>query len=131
MKIVIETIPHADQRYRTPGDWWFDKEGDLQIRVSRLGDWREEALIAFHELREVLVCKHRGISAQAVDGFDVIYEKDRDEGRHGPECEPGDDPKAPYFREHQAATQVERGLAYDLDVNWNEYSNHVLNLDDK
>lgn len=131
MNISIKTIPHAEQRYRTCGDWWLDAEGDIQIRVSVLGDWREECLVAFHELREVLVCNHRGISQQAVDDFDMLYEKDRDEGRHGQECEPGDDPKAPYFMAHQLATAAERALAYDLDVNWNEYGNHVLNLDDK
>lgn len=131
MNIHIKTIPHDEQRYRTCGDWWFDKGGDLEIRVSSLGDWREEALVAVHELREVLVCKHRGISQQAVDDFDMIYEQDRDEGRHGPEDEPGNDPKACYFEAHQLATATERALAYDLDVVWNEYGNHVLNLDDK
>lgn len=131
MNITIRTIPHSDQRYKTPGDWLFDKDGDIQIFVSATGDWREEMLVAFHELREVLVCKHRGISQQAVDDFDMIYEEERKEGRHGPECEPGNDPKAPYFIEHQAATQAERALAYDLDVIWDEYANHILNLDDK
>ncbi len=131
MNISIKTIPHADQRYRTPGDWVVTPDGDLEILVSATGDWREEALVAFHELREVLVCKHRGISQQAVDSFDLVYEKDRDEGRHAPEEEPGNDPRAPYFEAHQAATQAERALAYDLDVNWQEYGNHILNLDDK
>lgn len=129
MNISIKTIAHDEQRYRTPGDWWFDKNGDLEIRVSCTGDWREEALVAFHELREVLVCKHRGITTEVVDAFDIQYEKERDEGLHGREDEPGNDPKCPCRDEHMSATQAERALAYDLDVNWNEYGNHVLDLD--
>lgn len=131
MNISIKTIPHADQRYRTCGDWWITPDGDVEIRVSQTGDWREEALIAFHELREILVCKHRGITTEAVDDFDIQYEKDRDAGLHGPEEEPGNDPKCPCREEHMAATQAERALAYDLDVVWNEYGNHILSLDDK
>ena len=131
MKITIETIPHADQRYRTCGDYFFTADGDLEIRVSETGDWRESALIAFHELREVLVCKHLGISQAAVDEFDKRYESDRDAGLHGPEDEPGNDPKAPYREAHAAATAAERALAYDLDVNWEQYGNHILALDEK
>lgn len=131
MNITIKTIPHTDQRYRTCGDWWFTDDGDIEIRVSETGDWRESALIAFHELREILVCKQRGISTEVVDAFDKLYESDRDQGLHGPEDEPGNDPKSPYREAHQAATQAERALAYDLDVVWNEYGNHILNLDEK
>lgn len=131
MNITIKTIPHAEQRYKTPGDWKFadNGSGDLEILVSLTGDWREEMLVAFHELREALVCIHRGISQQAVDSFDMIYEQDRKEGRHGPEDEPGNDPKACYFEAHQLATAAERALAYDLDVDWQEYGNHILDLD--
>jgi hypothetical protein len=130
MDIHIKTIPHVEQRYPTCGDWWFTPDGDLEIRVSETGDWREAALVAFHELREVLVCKHRGISQASVDEFDIQYEEDRKAGNHGPEDEPGNDPKAPYFDEHQAAAQAERALAYDLDVNWEEYANHIVALDE-
>ena len=38
MKIVIETIPHAQQRYPTCGDWYTDDSG-LHIKVSEeMGD---------------------------------------------------------------------------------------------
>lgn len=131
MNIVIKTIPHSKQRYRTCGDWWFDKNGNLEIRVSKLGDWRYEALIAFHELREVLFSKHIGITTEQVDEFDMKYEKERDAGEHGPEDEPGNDSKCPIFEQHIAATQAERALAYDLDVNWNEYADAVIGLDRK
>lgn len=75
MKITIETIPYDQQRYPTVGDWTFDKEGNLLIRVSGMGDWRKEALVAVHELVEVLICKQRGITQEQVDKFDMDFEK--------------------------------------------------------
>src|SRR6516165_10297182 len=97
MKITIEVIPHKAQRYPTVGDWWFDKNGDLEIRVSALSDWRLESLIAVHELWEVLLCKHTGITEASVTEFDVEFEKRR---APGDDSEPGDSPKAPYRSEH-------------------------------
>lgn len=125
MKITIETIPHEQQRYPTVGDWFFDENGDLHIKISALGDWREEALIACHELVEVLLCKHQGVSQQAVDDFDISYEKSRAEGSLE---EPGDDPGAPYRRQHCLATAVERLLAAELEVVWKEYEEKVESL---
>ena len=56
MKITIETIPHNTHRYPTIGDWQFlpAKEGELNlsIKVSDMGDWKLESLIALHELVE-------------------------------------------------------------------------------
>jgi hypothetical protein len=112
MNITIKTIPHDQQRYETAGDWWFDDAGDLEIRVSEMGDWREEALVAFHELAEVLLCKQRGITAEQVDAFDKAYAGDG---------EPGDDPAAPYRKEHFFATSIERLLAAELGIAWAEY----------
>ena len=125
MKIVIETIPHKDQRYPTVGDWLFDENGDLTIRVSQLGSWQQECLVALHEVVEVLLCKHRGITQEAVDQFDMAYEKSRQEGD---ESEPGDDPLAPYVREHCLATGIERILAAELGVDWKTYEQHLQEL---
>lgn len=138
MKIVIETIPHEKQRYPTVGDWVFEKEwpaGEmptggkviaqqevLRIKVSDLGDWRKEALIAVHELIEVLICKHDGVSQEQVDKFDIAFEKAR---KPGNDDEPGDDNNAPYRRQHCIATSVERLLAVHLDVRWNDYADAV------
>src|SRR5690349_3634381 len=119
MKILIETIPHEQQRYPTPGDWFYDVDRTLQIKVSELSDWRRVALIAVHELIEVLMCKHHEVSQKAVDEFDLLFEQKRT----GPDDvrEPGDDPSAPYVKEHCVATGVERILAAELDVSWKDY----------
>lgn len=122
MKIVIETIPHDQHRYTTVGDWWFEADGTIQIRVSQLSDWRREALVAVHELTEILLCKNEGVSQEAVDDFDNDYELHRVEGN---EDEPGDDPQAPYHNQHCFATGVERLLAARLNVQWKPYEEEL------
>lgn len=128
MKIEIETIPHQEHRYTTVGDWYYKRDGTLIINVSNMGDWRHEALVAVHELVEVLICKHRGISTEEVDFFDKQFEEQRKSGLHSESAEPGDDAAAPYNREHCIATGIERVLAAALDVGWNSYANEVESL---
>lgn len=85
-------------------------------------------LVAFHELAEVLICKHRNISQTSVDRFDKQFEKDRAKGKHGEDDEPGDDPKAPYRRAHFFATNVETMLSAELGVNWSQYESELYKL---
>jgi len=136
MKIVIETINHDEQRYPTVGDWYWQKEPEvtasgtranevLHIKVSALSDWRREALIAVHELVEVLLCKHEGITQESVDVFDKQFEATRPEENFD---EPGDDPQAPYVKQHCTATGIERLLAAQLGVNWKEYEAELERL---
>jgi hypothetical protein len=119
MNITIKTVPHSEQRYPTCGDWFWEN-GTLHIRVSELSDWRFEALIAVHELWESFLCKHRKITQDEVDKFDKQFEARRQD-----ESEPGDAPDAPYRREHCSATGVERILASELQVTWDEYEKEV------
>lgn len=126
MKTIIEVIPHKKQRYPTCGDWFFKKNGDLVIRVSKeVGSWREQYLVAVHELVEVLMCKHDGVSQKAVDKFDIKFEKERESGKHSNEAEPGDESSAPYYRQHQVASGVERILGAQLGVDWNTYADNI------
>lgn len=120
LDIRIKTIPHEEHRYDTSGDWWFTNRPKtrVEIRVSDFGNPDHEFLLALHELVEMWLCRRRGISQRAVDRFDVAYEKKR---REGDETEPGDDPQAPYYREHQFACGIERLMAAELGVNWQEY----------
>ena len=66
MNVCIKIIPHKEQRHPTVGDWFFDVNGDLFIRVSKMSDWRYEMCVAAHELIEVLICKHDGVSQKSV-----------------------------------------------------------------
>lgn len=136
MKIIIETIPHNQQRYPTVGDWFYKMESELtpeggttqeilHIKVSDLGDWRYNALIAIHELAEVLACQHEGVTQEQVDKFDTEFEASREDGN---EDEPGDSPGAPYRAQHCLATGIERILAAALGVSWKEYEETINSL---
>ena len=118
-KINIDTIPHDHQRYPTCGDYWEDKDGIEQVRVSYFPDWRMGALVILHELIESILCKHREISEPAITQFDIDYDKVNKAG------EPGDDPSAPYYHEHYFSTIIERMVAAELGVNWNEYGKAI------
>lgn len=125
MKILIETIPHETHRYTTVGDWFYDPDGTLRIKVSSLSDWRYEALVAVHELVEVLLCKQDGVKTEDVDKFDKAFEASR---KPGNECEPGDEPTAPYSDQHCFATGIERLLAERLGVKWKPYDRELVDL---
>jgi hypothetical protein len=122
MKIIIETIPHKSQQYPTVGDWRRDAEGNLRIFVSEeIGD-KYALLVAIHELIEVSLCEDRGITVEEVDAFDKAFENNRAKGNVD---EPGDDPKAPYRKEHFFATSLERLMAAELGVDWQKYDDAV------
>lgn len=126
MNITVKIQPYKKMRYATIGDWVFNKRGDLLILVADLGNWRYNMLVAVHEIVEVLICKHRGITQNKVDKFDMAYEKRR---KAGDFSEPGDDPKAPYSAEHGIATGVERILAALLGVSWKKYEAKINSLE--
>lgn len=128
MNVTIKTIPHDKQVYETCGDWRFDEKGDLNIFISDMKNWKYEALVAIHELIEVCLCKDREITTEEVDAFDINFEEQRKIGFHSEQDEPGDDPDAPYRKEHFFATSVERLIAAELGVDWKEYDEAVVNL---
>ncbi|SRR6266851_8202216 len=72
--ITIKVIPDSKQRYETSGDYWIDKRGTIQVRISKSKNWRHEALVLIHELTEMFLCIDRGVSFKAVDRFDMEFE---------------------------------------------------------
>jgi hypothetical protein len=123
MRVIIDTVPHHEQRYPTCGDYWEDHDGTLRVRVSELGDWRHVILIAVHEMIEMMLTRYRRISDEDICIFDRAFEERRARGEV--DGEPGDDPHAPYRREHFFATNVERLLAAELGVDWKTYAEAV------
>jgi hypothetical protein len=115
MNIHIEFIPASQMRYSTIGDW-FERDGSLVIQVADMGNEQYNQLIALHELVEVMLCRHRGISQQAVDEFDMS---------HPEVIEPGDEPDAPYQNEHCFATAVERMVCAAMGIPWATYDTVV------
>lgn len=116
MKITIETIEHKNQRYNTIGDWQFNSDGDLNIKVSELGKDYMNFLVAIHELVEAVLCKIHGISEIEVDNFDKNFK-----GRG----DPGESFLSPYFYEHQLATVIETILSLEANFSWQEYARIV------
>jgi hypothetical protein len=112
VQVVIRTVDHQDQRYPTSGDWMNNPSGSAEIRVSDLGNDDYTFLVALHEFVEWYLCRKRGISQEVVDRFDLDYDGD----------EPGDDPRAPYHREHDFASVIERAMAHELGVEWAAYN---------
>ena len=120
--VNILVIPHEAQRYETVGDWWWEGEGEestLQLRVSQMGNWKMEMCVAYHELHEALECKARGITQKQVDDFDLSWEE------HDGIDEPGNDPTAPYYWQHQHATAAEMHLANYLGLEWEAYASTI------
>lgn len=135
MKVIIETIPHKEQRYNTVGDWWFNNppqtlHTELHIRVSKLGDTFMEQLIAFHEYAEAIMCANEGITEQEVTAFDERFEIMRSafpDVVHK-DSEPGNFKSAPYKRQHARATEIERSLCKFLGIDWKKYESVINNL---
>lgn len=119
LKIEIKTIPDTEQRYDTVGDYQTKADGSQTITVSDMADSRYEFLIALHELIESYLCKERDITDAMIDAFDMEYERTREPGNV--DDEPGDDSTAPYHQEHLFATKMEKLMAQELGVDWEEY----------
>ena len=121
MKITIESIPHNEQRYNTVGDWQFDKEGNLNIKVSETPKIGQSGfyLIAIHELIEAVLCETRDITQDEIDDWDMTIISD---------TEPGDTKGCPYIFEHCTATGVERILASEFEVDWSQYEQELTEL---
>lgn len=122
MNITLKTIPHNQQRYETVGDWEIKEDGSVEIRVSDMGNDKYAALVAIHELVELLLCDDRGITDEAVTAFDKDFEASRPDGN---EDEPGDSKDAPYRDEHFFATSIERLIAAELEVDWADYEQAI------
>ena len=116
MKIIIETIPFVEQRYPTAGDWYYDNDGVVLIKVTDMGNWFLNFLIAIHELVEFALCKRRGISPETVDKFDMAH-LDLDD--------PGSHPFAPYKLEHFHATNIERLVSEQLGIDFEGYEDRI------
>jgi len=110
-EIQIKFINHKEQRYETAGDYYL-KGKTLHMRISKCEDQKSgkrNRLIEFwcliHEMVEVLLVIARNISIDKIDEFDMSFKG---------EDEPGDDPAAPYYKEHQFATIVDKQMAAEL-----------------
>ncbi len=110
--ILARFIESADQRYDTCGDYWEDAL-NISVRITQYRNPAYSYLVLIHELVEILLVKLRNIPFKSIDDFDFGFVE---------EGEPGDDPKAPYHKEHMFATKIEKLVAEELGIDWDEYS---------
>lgn len=122
MKITIQTIPHSSQVYETVGNYE-THEGITEISVSDMGNEDYEFLVALHELIEWKLTQKRGIGEKTITDFDIDFEKTNKES-----LEPGDDISSPYRKEHFFATTIERLMASELGIDWEEYDKGIMYL---
>lgn len=110
-KIILECVPPEEQRFVCyselySGDWQFDGEGNIVIRVTGEDVWcdPDAFLVALHELVEARLCFASGVTQSMVDTFDTNWS-----GALGEE--PGDSPDAPYRSQHRSACLIEFFMA--------------------
>jgi hypothetical protein len=127
-RTIIEIIPHECHRYETVGDFWIDKKGVKQFRVSETGNDDMNFLVALHEFVEAHLTRRKGISDDEITAFDIMFEEERRKGLHKDDEEPGFDPRAPYFQMHIFATAIEMAAASKMELNWTEYEEILMSL---
>lgn len=131
-KIVIKFIPHKNHRYPTVGDYWIDKHGNWQIRVSQMSDVDSQVGVAIHELFEMGSVISKAVHTKKspiaeikkIDAFDIMYEKEREAGKHSPDSEPGHDRRSPYLSHHRHAEVVEKEYIRHVGLTWNEHGDN-------
>jgi hypothetical protein len=115
-------FPAAQMRYNTAGDWEVHEEKKhihFSVTTAETGNWRYDALLQVHELIEAILCINNNVQEEDVSKFDMSRTPD------GPDGDCGDDPLAPYSKEHCFATAVERMLCAAMGVEWDDYSSRV------
>ena len=120
MNITIKIEKPSRKPGVTGADWWIDDNCDLQVRVAPMGDWRYETCLALHEAIEAVLCHQAGVTHEQVDDYDIPYE-----ATHPVKCNAGDEPDAPYRKQHGFATAAERMIAAELGVVWLDYESQV------
>lgn len=128
MNIHSLSIPNEEIKSRhgfTGADWWFDDNGDLQVRVANELNWREQMALMTHEIAEAIMCKHLGVTVQQVDDYDAKFEREHPgDGT----TNVGDISDCPYRVPHNAATAMERVLTTVLDLPWQDYDDRLSKL---
>ena len=124
LAIEAKTVPQGEQRYPTVGDYW-EEDGKTVFRISEMDNSDYEFLVLIHELIESYLCKKDGVGFNDIDSFDKTFESLR---KDGDTAEPGDDINAPYYKQHQFASAIERLIALQIGVQWGEYDKKVNEL---
>lgn len=126
--VILRVINHFQNRYSTVGDYRQLENGNWLITSSDMKNDDYNFLVLIHELLEMYYTQREGIQEIDILKHDMMFERERSEGLHSSEDEPGDDERAPYRKHHAFAEKIEREVAKELGVNWEEYSKVVEEL---
>lgn len=133
MKIEVHILAEEDMRYTrelnafTLGDY-YHRAGALHFEVCDTGSDLFNKLILIHELVEQTLIEVKGLKEKDIDDWDVMFERLLNEGKVPEDAEPGAYPGCPYWHEHMFADLVERMMLNHLGMNYDQYNQHILNL---
>lgn len=131
MFLEFKIIGHRKQRYDTVGDY-YKKKNHWRFSISWFPDKRYSIALFLHEVIEFFLCRAAGITVLTIDNFDIIYENTRKSGIAPCGCrhleEPGNDPHAPYYAQHQVASVCERLIVEGMGIKWDDYERAVETL---
>lgn len=125
-RIIIDVIPSESQRLKgNVGDYFYDQDGTLNIRVSDLGNTLYERLVAIHELCEVTMTEDKGITEKEIQDFDEMFYAEEDNDVYHNVKEAGWDIRCPYRKEHGISENIERQIALHCGVIWEDYEQAI------
>ena len=87
-----------------------------------------ECMVAIHEFVEWLITDLKGIKESTIMDFDLMFEKEREEGKHTDDEEPGFDNRSPYLDAHTLSTSIEMMICAFLGISWSDYNKFVMAL---
>jgi hypothetical protein len=131
MEIEMVDRPYNRMRYKTAGDFLYSLKSDRFNFIIAKMPTDYEALVFIHEFVEAYLCWKKGIPEKEITAFDKQFEKERMEGLHGEDDEPGDSKDAPYYNQHQAASKYEKQFCKQLGVKWKDYCDYIAQLEKK
>ena len=116
-KIIVQKP--EKMRYATVGDYYKTKKGWV-IESVDLKNPDYNFLTHLHEFIELYMTQRHGISEPEIKKFDEWFEEQKAKGNFKRITGPGNHPKAPYHHEHVLASKIERLIAKELKVNYQQ-----------
>ena len=123
--INIKFIDSKDQRYPTCGDYW-ETDTSYEFRITKQVRDERNILILLHEIVEYYLCTRRGISEQEITEFDLKWEQGPKVEEEPGNCKELDTLTNPYYWEHRFSENIERMVALEADIDWEDYERKLV-----